>query len=114
MRRERRRFHRASQSFNVRCRHYGALTETWHLIASLDLSAGGMRFRSEGPFELGCLLEFEISLPNASEPLVVRGRLLRSEVQERNLVEHAVEFLDVQEEAQIQLDGLVAFLRKKG
>jgi len=109
---ERRQFHRAPEELQARCRHCGALEATWRPIVTLDLSAGGMRFKSEDAFEPGSLLEIELPMPHGAERFILRSRLLWTKDRSPREAEHGVEFLGVTETEQLQLDALVDFLRK--
>lgn len=109
---ERRWFHRAPEELQARCRHCGALEATWHPIVTLDVSAGGMRFQSGDVFEPGSLLEIELPMPHGADRFILRGRLLWTKAQSPSEAEHGVEFVDLRETEQLQLDALVEFLRK--
>lgn len=109
---ERRQFNRAPEELQARCRHCGAMESTWRPITTLDLSAGGMRFQSEDAFEPGGLLEIELPMPHGAKRFVLRSRLLWTKARSPSEAEHGVEFVDVRETEQLQLDALVDFLRK--
>ena len=109
---ERRRFQRIAQPFTAQCRLSGTLGDIWHQIAIRDLSAGGMRFESDTTLEPDALVEFKLQLPNVAEATLLKGRLLRMTMRGTNLIEHAVEFVDVNPDQAAQLDALVHFLEK--
>ncbi|MBI2495898.1 MAG: PilZ domain-containing protein [Candidatus Omnitrophica bacterium] len=112
MEKERRKFPRSRQPFEARYRNYGALVDPWQPITLINLGAGGLCFQTESLLELGSRLEIELPLPT-EERLILHGRLLWSRPQPHNVAEHGVEFTDVTQEQQIQLDALVDFLRGK-
>lgn len=111
---EQRGFMRVPLPFHASCRPYGALEETWHQVALLDLSAGGMSFTSEDLFELDSSLEIKIQLPTDSGPLILRGALRRRKALATNVVEYGAEFMKLSPEQQAKIDQLVQFLRKRG
>ncbi len=110
---EQRGFVRIPLPFQAFCRHYGALAETWHPVALLDLSAGGMSFTSEDLFEPDCSLEIKIQLPADAASLILRGILRRVKSRSTNFVEYGMEFSEVTPGQQAKIDELVRFLRKR-
>lgn len=109
---EQRGFVRIPLPFHASCRHYGALTETWHPVALLDLSAGGMSFTSEDLFELDSSLEIKIQLPTDAALLILRGILRRVKSRSTNFVEYGAEFSEMTPDQQAKIDELVQFLKK--
>lgn len=110
---EQRQFQRIPESFNIQCRPFGALSETWRGVVTMDLSAGGIRFRSEAWYELSDMLELQIQLPTSRVPLVFRGRVVRSRRLPSGNAECGIEFVDLTPDQQIELDELVQFLKKR-
>lgn len=110
---ERRDFSRAPVPFDIRYRIYGELGESWREITTLNISAGGMRFRSDDLIEVGIQLEVQIALPSAPAPLIVRGRVAWSRLLGSGVSENGVQFTNVTPEQLEQIDGLVRFLMKK-
>lgn len=116
---EQRGFMRVPLPFHASCRPYGALEETWHQVALLDLSAGGMSFTSEDLFEPNASwepnasLEIKIQLPTDPGALILRGALRRRKVLATNVVEYGAEFMKLSPEQQAKIDQLVQFLRKR-
>ncbi len=111
MTRERRRFYRIPQAFHTRYRLIGELARGWSAANTLNLSAGGMRFRCEESMEVGVLLELQITLPSEGEPLVVRGRIIWCHMPASGVTEAGVEFLELSPDQQAQIDNLVQFLK---
>jgi len=109
---ERRDFARANQPFESRGRIYGELMEAWRTITTLNISATGMRFRTDDVLPLGTVLEVEISLPCLREPLKVHGQVVWSQAMASGVAEHGAEFIDVSIEQAAQIDELVKFLIK--
>ena len=107
---ERRQFPRASQPFTVQCRNYGLVGESWQLVQSVNLGAGGMRFISQQLHEVGSLLELRLQLPNAEAPLALRARLAWTKTMASGLIANGVEFMDTTPEQRAQVDALVEFL----
>ena len=108
---EQRQFNRVPQIFSVRCRPAGALQESWQVMSTLDMSAGGISLQGESFFESEEALEIELQWPGVA-PLVLRGRLVRSHVRAPASIEYALEFIEVTPEQQIKIDTLVQFLKK--
>ena len=109
---ERRQFSRADQPFEARGRIYGELTESWHTITTLNISATGMRFRSNDTLPLGTVLELEINLPCLREPLMVRGQIVWSRAVASGVAENGAVFINVSIGQAEQVDQLVKFLMK--
>ena len=112
MARERRQFSRVPQLFDVQYRLTGTLGESWRETKTSNVSAGGIRFRSEETLELGDSLEIRIELPGMRERLVLNGRVIWNQLQASGVMEHGVQFLDLKPEQQLQIDNLVQFLKK--
>ena len=113
MRSDRRDFPRIPQSFDAQYRLLGALAETWKVVRTINLSATGMRFRSAQLLEPETPLEIQIKLPSMQQPLQLRGRVAWSQMQASGVVENGVEFVDLAEHQQVQIDELVQFLRRE-
>ena len=113
MSRERRRFSRIWQQFDAKYRLYGELTEGWNQIQTLNLSAGGMRLKSVDLLEVGAELEVQLQVPYTSERLILRGRVMWSELQASGVVENGIEFTKITPDQQVKVDGLVKFFLKK-
>ena len=107
------RFERIRAAFQVECQRYGALAETWRRVIAIDLSAGGLAFHSDEPFEAGETLEIRIALPGARAPVILRGLVIRSDAVKPGLIRCAVEFSDVSPDAQAEIDDLVRFLKTR-
>ena len=110
---ERRDFGRVPVPFTIRYRIYGELGESWHEIATLNISAGGMRFRADDLIEVGSHLELEIGLPGSPAPLVVQGTVVWSQALGAGASENGVQFMAMTPEQHEHIDSLVRFLMKK-
>ena len=111
MTRERRQFHRTPHPFEVRYRQYGQFTSSWAEASTINISAGGIRFRSPELLERGTALELEITIPSMREALVIRGQVAWSQLQASGVIENGVQFTEVSSEQQLRIDELVRFLR---
>ena len=111
MSKERRNFPRVPQPFEARFRLAGELDFSWHAITLINLSAGGVRFRTHEPAEKGALVEVQVHLPGMREPMVLNGRVVWSSMQASGVAESGVELLDATPELQMQIDSIVRFLR---
>ncbi len=110
--RERRRFSRVQQPLDAQFRLYGELTSSWRSARTLNISANGLRFRSEDTLAPGTAIEIQIPLPGMREPLVVRGMVAWAQMQASGVTESGVEFMELSPDTQAQIDELVRFLSK--
>jgi len=111
---ERRLFPRVPQPIDARYRLTDEMGTSWHAITLINISAGGVRFRTEEPIEPGAPIELQVQLPGLREPLVLRGQAVWSTLQASGVTETGVEFLSVTPEQQFQIDNVVQFLRTSG
>ena len=111
---ERRKFHRAGQAFTLRYRIIGELDASWYEVTTMNISAGGVRFRSPDVMEPESMLQLQVILPNVKEPFVIHGRVVWTQLQASKVLEYGVEFENVTPTQQAHLDDLVQFLRKSG
>ena len=109
---EQRRFDRVPEVFNVRCRDYGALSEGWRLVYTMDVSAGGIGFQTADLFYEGQMLEIQITLPSFRAPLSLRGVVVRCRPV-AGAYDCATEFVNVSPDQQAAIDTLVQFLRRR-
>jgi hypothetical protein len=109
---EQRRFARVPESFEVVCRHYGALAEGWRSVVTLDISAGGLSFQALEAYEEAEMLEVQIRIPSFRTPLVLHGEVVRSRPAPGGVWECAVQFRDVEPDQQLHIDELVQFLKR--
>ena len=112
MTRERRRFPRVPESFHVQYRVFGDLGESWRTVATLNLSAGGIRFRGADPLEAGAVVSLQLQLPGATQPMTLRGQVVWSQMQASGVTESGVEFVEVSLEQRALIDQVVGFLNK--
>ena len=110
---EQRRFARVTQQLPAQCRSYGSLSSTWRRVVTADFSAAGVRFVGEELLDLESSVEFQLMLPGFHDPLVVRGRVVRSQLLPSGQVESAIDFMDATPEEQERIDQMVQFLLKK-
>ena len=108
---ERRQFPRIPQPLEVKYRRTGVLGSVWRAIKTLNLSAGGMRFRDTETVELGDVLEVEIQLPGSHGVLTLQGCVVRSQFEASGVAELGVEFVDSTERQREAIDNLVRFLK---
>ncbi len=111
MRKERRQFRRVPHPIDVRYHTFG-WGESWTNATLINLSAGGIRLRSDEPLEPGSQIELRLGLPNAPEPLAVQGRVMWSQALAAGANEHGIEFQGGTPEKQERVDELVRFLSK--
>jgi c-di-GMP-binding flagellar brake protein YcgR len=111
MTKERRSFPRVPQPMDARYRPILDMGASWHHMTVVNISAGGVRFRSDEPVEPGSPLELHVQLPGLREPLALKGAAVWSTLQASGVSETGVEFQDVSPEQQLQIDDVVRFLR---
>ena len=109
---ERRQYGRAPLPFDAKYRHYGDLSTAWRTIRTINISAGGMRFRSADFMEFGAVLEVQITLPAVHEARIIKARVVWSEPMASGVTENGAEFFDVELAEQAIIDNLVKFLTK--
>ncbi len=110
---ERRQYGRVLVPFDAKYRLYGDLTTAWRTIRTVNISAGGMRFRSADLMEEGAVLDVQMALPAAAATLTIRARVVWSQSMGSSVTENGAEFLDVLPDEQTKIDDLVAFLTKR-
>lgn len=111
--RERRKFPRASEPLEARFRVEGELAATWTIMTVINLSAGGIRFRTSQAIAPGVRLQLNIKFPGLPQPLELRGGVVWNQIQASEVVEHGVELSDLTLKQQSQIDQLVFFLGRK-
>lgn len=109
---EQRQFKRVPEAFNVKCRPAGTLSDVWRQVVTVDFSAGGIGFESEQTYDVGDLLEIQMTIPSFRTPLIVKGRVVRIKTTPWSTSEVAAQFFEVNPDQQFSLDELVAFLSK--
>ena len=110
---ERRKFPRTPEAFTVKYRVTGDLAATWQSITTVNISAGGLRFRVAEPLERGTPVQFEIKFPGLSQAMILQGLVIWSELQASGVMEVGAEFHDVKLHERAMIDRLVWFLRAR-
>ena len=72
---DQRRGPRVGQHFMARYVIPGRAPKQWLVSPLRDLSSGGARFLSEHPFASKDVLELQLVLPNAQQPVVLKARV---------------------------------------
>lgn len=89
--------------------------DSWHISPLKDFSASGARFVSEYPFAAGELLDAQLILPLARQPIAARARVVWVKPSSLGLAELGVTFELGDTEAKQAIEAAVAhFLRKQG
>ena len=112
--RERRNFHRILQPIPARYRVKGSLAASWVSATLVNISASGLRFRSEELLEKGALVEFEAQVPGLRETLCLKGTVVWVSYQASGVIEMGVQFSEATLKQQYQIDNFVSFLRSSG
>ena len=110
---ERRKFPRIPEAFEVRYRVFGDMAASWCEVTTINLSAGGLRFRGPEPLELGTPLDFKIQLDGFPQALMLRGVIVWNRMQSPGVTEYGAQFIDLTMPQQAQIDRLVLFLRQR-
>ena len=109
---ERRQFPRIPEPFSVQYRVSGEVG-SWHTVTVINLSAGGLRFRSaEEPLATGAALQLKIILPGFRAQMSLSALVAWSQVLASGVTEVGVEFQHIDLKTQLMLDRLVGFLKK--
>ncbi len=109
---ERRQFPRVPEPFSVQYRVAGEVG-SWHTVTVINLSAGGLRFRTaEEPLAGGTALQIKVVLPGFREQVSVSALVAWSQLLASGVTEVGVEFQHLDMKTQILLDRLVGFLKK--
>ena len=104
---------RVARSVIARYRKADAGQHTWLVSPLRDLSSKGARFLSERPEEVGWMLEMQLVLPNAPQPVAVPARIVWTRPAQMGLLEVGVAFVPSNPETQKAIDAAVAaFLGK--
>ena len=109
---ERRRFPRATYPFGAQCRLLEDPGHGWIPSTVVNLSANGLRFRSEMPLERGAEIEIQFQPEGFQEALLLRGRIVWAEMRAAGVVEHGVELSNISSTQELAIDRLVSFLRQ--
>lgn len=108
---ERRQFPRIPEAFEVRYRVFGDMAASWCEVTTINLSAGGLRFRGPEPLDPGTPLELQIQLTGLPQALVLRATIVWNRMQSPGVTEYGAQFVDLTMPQQAQIDRLVLFLR---
>ena len=112
---EHRRAPRIARSFMFRYRCPAAGQTDWLASPLRDLSSGGARLLSEGPFVAGTTLEAQLLLPTAPQPILLQARVAWAHPTAGGLTELGVTFDPGDAAIQKRLDEAVTyFLQKEG
>ena len=110
---DRRQYQRTPLPFEAKYRFSGDFTTAWRTVRTMNISAGGMRFRSADFIEEGAVLDVQVALPTRSEPLTIKARVVWSQAMGSGVTENGAEFFDVSPDEETKIDELVQFLAKR-
>ena len=110
---EHRRDPRVTLSLLITFRLSGTTESTWCSGMATDISAGGLRMRTEEQLQVGEQLEFKLLVPVRPEPYLLFGQIVWKREPAPARVEYGVAFVDVTPDKQAEIDALVEFLRKR-
>ena len=108
--RDRRRFPRTREPLEAQYHVDGDFSSVWTTMTVLNLSAGGLRYRGAEELDPGRTLQLKITLPGMPIGLELHGRIVWKQMHAAGVTEHGVEFHDLTEKQQEQIDQLVQFL----
>ena len=104
---------RVARSVIARYRRAESGQHSWLVSPLRDLSGKGARFLSERPAEVGWVLEMQLVLPNAPQPVSVPARVVWTRPAQSGLLEVGVAFAPHDPAIQQAIDAAVAaFLSK--
>ena len=86
------------------------MIDVWHKATIVDISAGGLRFLSPEPVEVGTRIEFQVLLPVRKDPYAFAGQALWEREAGGAGFEYGVSFAGLSMDQQSDLDKLVRFL----
>lgn len=109
---EQRRFPRVPEFFETQCHRAGTLAEGWRRVRTIDMSAGGMSFLTDRPYDEGDVLEIQVNLSGRHAPLTLRGRVVRCEPS-AGMLWCATEFVEPTPDQLAAIDDMVEFLRRQ-
>ena len=112
MGREGRQFGRTSQPVELQYRMRGEFSAPWTKTTTVNLSAGGARFKCQEPLQAGDELEMRMQLSGSPKPLELRAKVVWDQMQASGVTEIGIQVMDVSGEQQVQIDELVQFLGK--
>ena len=105
---------RVAHPFMVRYRVAADWQAPWHVSALRDFSSHGARFLSEQSFDAGALLELQLVLPTARQPVLVQARMAWMKPGQWGMHEIGVTFDPGDAGVQEMIDAAVAhFVRKQ-
>ena len=110
---ERRQYQRTPLPFEAKYRFDGDFTTSWRTVRTINISAGGMRFRSADFIEEGTVLDVQMALPTSPESLAIKARVMWSQAMGSGVTENGAEFFNVSLDEQTKIDELVQFLAKR-
>lgn len=112
--RERRRFNRVHEPLELFYRGSGQLASSWHKATLVNISAGGLRLRTDESIETGALLELQMKMPGNREQMEIKGLAVWVDMPGAGIIECGIEFSDTNPEKLMQIDAIVEFLRTTG
>jgi len=106
---ENRRTPRIVRSFMVRYRLPTTRQAGWLVSPLRDLSSTGVRFVCEQAFSVGALLEMELLLPTAKQPVPLKAKVVWTKPVQWGMVELGATFEPVNATVQQMIDDAVAY-----
>ena len=97
----------------IRYRVHGDAQGTWLLSPMKNLSRIGANFLCDKPFSVGTLLELQVLLPMAKDPLRLLAKVVRARPGPIGCMEHSVTFEAADATTAAMLDHAVTFFLKR-
>lgn len=97
---EHRRSQRIARTFLIKYHWMEAGRTRWGLSQIKDLSATGLRFVAERDFPVGEVIDIEVRVPTAQDPLTLQGKIVWAKPRKLfSTVEYGLEFVGLDEAA---------------
>lgn len=100
---------RIARSFMVRYRVPTPGRTGWLVSPLRDLSSSGVRFVCEKAFDVGLILEMELLLPTAKQPVPLRAKVVWTKPVQWGMVELGATFEPVDATVQQMINDAVAY-----
>lgn len=95
---EHRRAQRIARTFIIKYPWMEGGTSRWGMSQIKDLSAAGLRFVAERDFAVGEVVDIEVRVPTAPDPLKLRGKIVWSKPRPlASTAEYGLEFVGLHE-----------------
>ncbi|MBI1870895.1 MAG: PilZ domain-containing protein [Chlamydiae bacterium] len=100
-----RRYFGEDERYFIEYKVLGKLIPKKEVALTLDLSAGGLLFRSADLIAVNSEIEFDLSLPHIKDPIHLKGRVVRVEpALKAGIYNIAVQYIEISENDRVAID----------